>query len=176
MTTVLAAALTTMVSGAAIEKRDALPAKFTLTSTSTGLDGLIYPTLMYANSSAYIGNIKYSTYSESLDLTSGGDGASFQSFHSSPTGSQRLYVYPTESKPIGFTVPHSAAVPTGAVTTGITQEGGLFAVNGISGSWKACKVDESKVQGTWQLYWDGAGTLEAEGCVAVNITVAESSC
>lgn len=50
MTTALAAALTTMVSGAAIEKRDALPAKFTLTSTTTGLDGIIYSEFMYANS------------------------------------------------------------------------------------------------------------------------------
>lgn len=89
MTSILAAALATVVSSAAIEKRDALPAKFTLQSSTTGLDGLLWNSLMYANSkfathlscfycrdsiidsyfplgSAYIGNIKYSVYSEPL--------------------------------------------------------------------------------------------------------------
>jgi hypothetical protein len=39
-------------------------------SVQTQLPGVVYPTLMFANGSAYIGNIKYNTYSEPLLRTS----------------------------------------------------------------------------------------------------------
>ncbi|EXJ63413.1 uncharacterized protein A1O5_11462 [Cladophialophora psammophila CBS 110553] len=74
--------------------------------------------LFYANGSAYIGQIKYQTYSEPLIVSGargGSDRITFQSIHSSPTGWQNMYVVPRQSKPIGFSPPHGSA-PVGTRT------------------------------------------------------------
>lgn len=80
-----------------------------------------------------------------------------------------MVIYPAESKPIGFTIPHSMAVPAGAVTTGFTQDGSSLTYN-TEKKWKACPVAEAT--GTWQIYWDGAATLT--DCVAVDMAVKDS--
>src|SRR5690348_15018955 len=57
--------------------------------------------LFYANSSAFIGQIKYQIYSEPLIVSgaqNGIDTITFQSIHSSPTGWQQMYVIPHQSR------------------------------------------------------------------------------
>ncbi|KAL7268639.1 hypothetical protein RUND412_008725 [Rhizina undulata] len=156
---------------AAISKRDTLPSSFTLDSSTDGLiSGFLWSSLMYANSSAYIGNIKYSVYSEPLELSAYG---AFTSIHVTPTGWQNLYVYTNESQPIGFTTPHSAYVPNGATTAGLGESSGKFTWDGEQ-KWKACRVPEDTVDGTYQIYWDGADSLT--DCVSVTLTVSAATC
>lgn len=113
-----------------------------------------------------------------MTVLGGADSASFTSIHGVPTGSQRIYIYPVESKPIGFTIPHSGAVPTGASTTGFGEYTGAFSFdrgNGPENLWKACPVaTELAPTGSWQIYWDGAATLS--DCVAIDLTVVENTC
>jgi len=45
------------------------PALFDLTSTTKGLDGLVWSNAMYSGGNVYIGNIKYSISSEPLLCT-----------------------------------------------------------------------------------------------------------
>jgi len=179
MISILTAAFATAASSAAIEKRnELLPAKFTLQSSTTGLDDVLYNDLMYANGSAYIGNIKYSVCSEPLLLSGGNKSASFTSIHSTPTGWQNMYIYCEESKPIGFTIPHSGAIPTNASTIGFTECDGLLKFdrgNGPEGLWKACPAaTELGPTGSWQIYWDGDDMLP--DCVEVDLTIVEDTC
>jgi len=67
--------------------------------------------LFYANSSAYIGQIKYQIYSEPLIVSGAANGIdtlTFQSIHTSPTGWQQMYVVPRQSKPVAFSPPHGS--------------------------------------------------------------------
>ena len=113
--------------------------------------------------------MKYDTATEPLYLSSGGDGMSFTSFHSSPTGWQTFYIFPTDNKPIGFTVPHSGAIPTGAATTEFSLVNGMLAWRGGM-QWQACQT----ASGSYQIYWEGVqGTL---GCVPVGLYVKPTSC
>lgn len=80
-----------------------------------------------------------------------------------------MLIYPTESKPIGFTIPHSGAVPEGATTTGFTQDGSSLLFNDEK-KWKACAVEGSA--GTWQIYWDGAATLTS--CISIDMAVKDN--
>lgn len=77
-----------------------------------------------------------------------------------------MLIFPDESKPIGFTIPHSMAIPAGATATGFSQDGTSLLFNAEK-KWKACPVAEAA--GTWQIYWDGAACLT--DCVTIDLTV-----
>lgn len=80
-----------------------------------------------------------------------------------------MLIYPTESKPIGFTIPHSGSVPAGAAATGFTQDGSSLLFNDEK-KWKACPVEGDA--SSWQIYWDGAATLTE--CVSIDLAVKDS--
>jgi hypothetical protein len=101
----------------------------------------------------------------------------FTSFHSSPTGWQNLYIFPNKTKPVGFTTPHSAKVPKGAVTTGFVKEHSNFLYdNGKSSNakWAVCPVDGQ--DGTWQLYWNGSSNKKAlhKDCVYTPLKIGKT--
>ncbi|CCX30324.1 hypothetical protein FPQ18DRAFT_313528 [Pyronema domesticum] len=150
-------------------------------SVETQLPGVVYPTLMFANGSAYIGNIKYNTYSEPL-LLSGLNpqyGNGFTSFHSSPTGWQTFFVYENQTRPISFTVPHSAYIPAGAATTGFGVFDGNFKLqsNGkISEKWIACQVSKAATPyDSWQILWNGEGKT-MDNCKDVKLIARKETC
>ncbi|KAL6248267.1 hypothetical protein RBB50_004522 [Rhinocladiella similis] len=118
--------------------------------------------LFYANSSAYIGQIKYQVYSEPLVVSGpaahggggggGGDGITFQSIHQSPTGWQNMYVVPHQSKPVGFSVPHGSA-PAGTRTNRFSFNfGGGLMNNGLN-LFYACQDHKLRDMHTYQIYW-----------------------
>jgi hypothetical protein len=79
-----------------------------------------------------------------------------------------MYIFPDQSKQIGFTIPHSGAVPNGAAVTGFSSEGGELAYGGEK-KWAACDVGE----GSYGIIWDGAN----EGkCTPVVLKVNEANC
>ncbi|KAI5821419.1 hypothetical protein BZA77DRAFT_299518 [Pyronema omphalodes] len=150
-------------------------------SVQTQLPNVVYPTLMFANGSAYIGNIKYNTYSEPL-LLSGLNptyGNIFTSFHSSPTGWQTFFVYENQTRPISFTVPHSGYVPPGAKTTGFGVFDGRFQLksNGkISEKWIACQVPKDMAPyDSWQILWNGEGK-KVDNCKDVKLIARKETC
>lgn len=58
-------------------------------------------------------------------------GATFTSKNQTPTGWQNLYVVDGQVAPAGLTLPHSAALPEGASTTGFgVDKDGYFTHNG----------------------------------------------
>merc|ERR1712110_136758 len=170
----LAAAAPSVLAGAT-------PALFDLTSTTDGLDGLVWSNCMYSLGSVYIGNVKYSTGSEPLLLSGGSSeyGISFTSFHAAPTGWQSMYVFPNASKPIGFTTPHSGSVPAGAQLVGFGSWNGKFKLDTGSGpaeKWMACKVPETEANGSWKIHWDGKGSLATTaGCSRVSLKVGKAT-
>jgi hypothetical protein len=117
--------------------------------------------LFYANSSAYIGQIKYQSYSEPL-IVSGARGRTdtitFQSIHSSPTGWQQMYVVPRQSRPVGFSTPHGS--PPAGVRVGefgFARNGGLE--NRGLNLFYFCRqpFGELAKTHTYQLYWLAGG-------------------
>ncbi|KAA8899935.1 hypothetical protein FN846DRAFT_959705 [Sphaerosporella brunnea] len=153
------------------------PALFDLVSSTDGLDGLIWNNVMFANGSAYIGNVKYSIESEPLLMTGGSPkyAHTFTSFHSAPTGWRTFYVLVNESAPVGFTMPHSGSIPAGAQYVGFGVADGnlqLDVGNGPEEKWAACKVPEAVVSGTWQIVWAGKrGALLSRDCTRVTLKV-----
>ncbi|KAI5808250.1 hypothetical protein DFH27DRAFT_303013 [Peziza echinospora] len=133
-----------------------------------------YGQVSYANSSAYIGDIKYNTYSEPLILSypdASVGRLSFTSYHSAPTGWQNLLIFPTENKGISFTIPHSGAVPPTAAVSGFTVDVGgteLFGYNGDTAKWFACPV-EGYADGIRQIVYNGAGEAVSTGCTKVTL-------
>jgi len=120
----------------------------------------------YANNSAFFGQIKYQQYSEPLVVSGAGvlsenaGGLSFLSEHAAPTGWQYMYIYPTETKPVGFTVAHAGgSPPEGAVTTGFYFSGGGPLLYGDENKFWACQNPEQKALSTYQVWWNGAGQL-----------------
>ncbi|KAG0641802.1 hypothetical protein HOY80DRAFT_704391 [Tuber brumale] len=166
--TCLALSLISIVAAAVLDKRDPLPGKFTLESSNQGLPNVIWTELHWLSGSAYIGNSKYNSGSEKLEFTSGGDGLSFTSFHSSPTGWTDFFIFPSESRAVGFTTPHSSVVPPGASTRGFENVGGQLAYQGRM-EWQACDQGD----GVYQIYWNGASSA---GCVPVGLYVRPSAC
>ena len=126
-------------------------------------------TLSYANSSAYLGQIKYQTYSEPLVVSgadadgSSGDGLSFLSIHSAPTGGQEMYLVPHETQPIGFSVPHGSA-PAGVRTTGFSFNGQGVLQNNGRNLFYACQDAEQASINSYQIWWWGAGRPNGVGC------------
>ncbi|RMZ76118.1 hypothetical protein DV738_g5092, partial [Chaetothyriales sp. CBS 135597] len=123
--------------------------------------------VLYANSSAYVGQIKYKTYSEPLIVTNPVEpiesaGLSFTSFHSTPTGWQNAYVIDGENQPLQFSVPHGSA-PVGAITRGFGfGRFGALGINGVN-RFYVCQDDELDAINTFQIYWFGAEQIGVEG-------------
>jgi len=166
--TFLTLPLSIAAAAAVLDKRDPLPSKFTLESSSQGIPDLIWTELQWLGGSAYIGNSRYNSASEKLEFTSGGDGLSFTSYHSAPTGWTSFYIFPSESRAVGFTTPHSGSVPAGAATTGFENVGGQLAYQGRM-EWQAC----DQGGGTYQIYWNGASSA---GCVPIGLYIRPSAC
>ncbi|KAF8456852.1 hypothetical protein BDZ91DRAFT_767358 [Kalaharituber pfeilii] len=148
-----------------------------------------YTEVAYYGSSLYIGDIKYQTAAEKFILekltkivgkyTDAESGISFTSFHSSPTGWQNLYIFPTtnlgsdfrgndSTKPVGFTVPHSGSVPTGATTTGFTlgATDRLLRYKDTNG-WYACPVAGN--DRWYQIIYVGGSDSAPAACTAVTL-------
>ncbi|KAF8254037.1 hypothetical protein K440DRAFT_618635 [Wilcoxina mikolae CBS 423.85] len=165
-----------MASAATVQRRDDvdspklnshLPNLFSLECVGKVPD-LIYSTFMFANDSAYIGNAKYDLSSEPLLFDKK---TAFTSFHASPTGWQNLYIFPNETAPVGFTTPHSMAVPKGAREYGFTDDDKMFKYDsgeGPKAKWAVCPVKEQA--GSWQLYWKGGKKL-AKDCVCIKLKI-----
>jgi hypothetical protein len=120
----------------------------------------------YANSSAYLGGIKYATYSEPLvvaNFTSQSNGISFTSIHASPTGFQQMYIDPQNSKPVGFSIPHGSS-PQGVTTTGFSfgDDGSLL--NNGANLFYACQDEALDEMHAWQIYWMAAAHPEGLTC------------
>ena len=120
----------------------------------------------YANSSAYIGAIKYQTYAEPLvvgDFSGTDNSVSFLSIHQAPTGYQEMYITPHQSKPVGFSVPHGGA-PEGVSTTGFSfGPKGALLHNGLN-KFYACQDSELAALSSYQIYWNAAGTPAGMTC------------
>jgi hypothetical protein len=124
--------------------------------------------LSYANSSAYIGQIKYQTYSEPLvvqgaDVAGSSDGLSFISIHSAPTGFQEMYIVPHQTKPVGFSVPHGSA-PAGVRTTGFTFGPAGNLLNNGRKLFYACQNAEQASINSYQIWWFGDGQPNGVSC------------
>ncbi|KAI5847594.1 hypothetical protein BZA05DRAFT_126975 [Tricharina praecox] len=160
---------------------DDTPALFDLSSSTDGLDGLVWNNVMFSGGNAYVGNVKYASSSEPLLLSGGSPsyGISFTSFHATPTGWRTLYVFANASAPLAFTTPHSASIPAGAQTVGFGSWDGKFQLDTGSGPaemWVACKSPETEASGSWKINWDGNGTLaKTEGCSRVSLTVGKAT-
>ncbi|KIW72035.1 hypothetical protein PV04_00259 [Phialophora macrospora] len=149
-----------------------------LNSTDLDIDYLQTFRVSYANSSAYIGQIKYQSYAEPLVIGnfSGDDNAvSFLSIHASPTGSQQMYITPGETQPVGFSVPHGGA-PQGVSTSGFSfgPEGALLH-NGVN-NFYACQNAEQAELNSYQIWWWGAGQPGAVSCTGPIKIVAGDAC
>ena len=124
--------------------------------------------LSYANTSAYLGQIKYQEYSEPLVVSGAGvngasDGLSFLSIHSSPTGFQEMYVVPHETQPVGFSVPHGGA-PAGVRTSGFSFGPGGNLLNNGKNLFYACQNAEQAAIDSYQVWWFGAGEPNGVSC------------
>ena len=166
LTTLSAIASTSFA--APLEER-ADPANIGLYIDGTGWDINYLQTqrVSYANTSAYIGAVKYETYSEPLVTNalsgSASDGLSFLSIHSSPTGWQPMYVVPRQSQPVGFGVPHGG-VPQGVRTTGFSfGPRGALLNNGFN-KFYACQDSNLDSLHAWQIYWLAAGNPKGLTC------------
>lgn len=128
---------------------------------------ILYTQLYYANSSAYIGQIRYAEYSEPLIIDAGG---SFLSQHQAPTGFQYAYVFAGQSTPISWTVPHGPVIPEGASAIGFNFTNGLWGVNGTTNKWALCPVSFAD-DGNWTIaqVWYQGGAVNTS-CVPVNLT------
>jgi len=162
-----------------------LPDIFSLSVPRTGFpQDFIWNNLMYVTNttsfvgSAWVGNIRYDLASEPL-LATGGQEIGFTSIHQALTGFTALYVFPNASLPLGFTVPHSGAVPDGAVTDGFfLTPNNTFAFQAASPEqWFACEEEfnggaDASTKTSYKIYWDGAGVLdETSGCISVPLNV-----
>lgn len=132
----------------------------------------------YANSSAYLGQIKYQSYAEPLVVgaLSGGDNSvSFLSIHQTPTGNQQMYVVPHQTQPVGFSVPHGGA-PAGVSTTGFSfGPKGALLHNGVN-RFYACQNAELAQENSYQLWWVAGGQPNGVGCVGPVRIVAGDAC
>ncbi|RPA98363.1 hypothetical protein L873DRAFT_1740520 [Choiromyces venosus 120613-1] len=162
--------LSIAAAAAVLVKRDRLPSKFTLEASTQGLEGILWPELHWLDGECWIGNSKYNSGSQKLQFSSGGDGdgLSFTSFHSTPTGWTDFWIFPDESRAAGFTTPHSAFVPEGASTKGFEKMGDQLAYKGRM-EWQACDQGD----GSWKIFWDGAHDA---GCVPVGLYITEIVC
>jgi len=128
---------------------------------------IMYTNLMFANNSAFIGQVRYQQDSEPLIITAE---SGFTSQHQAPTGFTSAYVYPGQTQPIEWTIPHSGLVPEGASTQGFGFTGDLWGVNGTTNAWVACPVAFAE-DGNWtiaQIWYQGGEVNSA--CTPVNLS------
>ncbi|EXJ65334.1 hypothetical protein A1O7_01675 [Cladophialophora yegresii CBS 114405] len=135
----------------------------------------------YANTSAYIGQIKYQSYAEPLVVSaftatdSSSNGVSFLSIHQSPTGFQNMYIIPEETQPVGFSVPHGSA-PQGVSTTRFSfGADGALLHEGVN-NFYACQNAEQAAMNSFQIWWFGAGQPNGVGCKGPVRIVAGDAC
>jgi hypothetical protein len=124
--------------------------------------------LFYANSSAWLGQIKYQSYSEPLIVSGAGlagnaDGLGFLSIHQAPTGFQDAYIVPHQTQPIGFSTPH------GSPPAGVRTQGWAFDSNGVLTNnghnlFYACQNAEDAEINSYQIWWWGAGEPNGVSC------------
>ncbi|KAJ9606401.1 hypothetical protein H2200_009362 [Cladophialophora chaetospira] len=137
-----------------------------LNSSQFDINALQTFRLSYANSSAYIGAIKYQSYSEPLvigSLSGPDNSVSFLSIHSAPTGFQQMYIVPHQTQPVGFSVPHGGA-PAGVSTGGFSfGPRGTLLHNGRN-NFYACQNAELAELESWQIWWWGAGQPGGMSC------------
>jgi hypothetical protein len=124
--------------------------------------------LFYANTSAWIGQIKYQSYSEPLivsgaDVAGNADGLSFLSIHSAPTGFQDAYIVPHQTQPIGFSIPLGSP-PPGVRTTGWAFDGNGILTNNGYNLFYACQNAEQAAINSYQIWWWGAGEPNGVSC------------
>lgn len=124
--------------------------------------------LFYANSSAWLGQIKYQAYSEPLVVSGAGlagnaDGLGFLSIHQAPTGFQDAYIVPHQTQPIGFSTPHGAP-PQGVRTTGWAFNGNGVLTNNGHNLFYACQNAEQAAINSYQIWWWGAGEPNGVSC------------
>lgn len=124
--------------------------------------------LSYANSSAYIGQIKYQEYSEPLvvqgaNINGAADGLSFLSIHAAPTGFQQMYVVPHQTQPVGFSVPHGGP-PPGVRTTGFSFGPAGNLLNNGRKLFYACQNAADAEINSYQIWWFGAGRPNGVSC------------
>ena len=128
---------------------------------------VMYTNLMFANNSAFIGQVRYQQESEPLIISALG---AFTSQHSSPTGFTSAYVFEGQTTPLQFTRAHAALVPAGASNQGFNFTGNLWGVNGTTSNWAACPVAYSQ-DGNWtiaQIFYEGGE--KNSSCTPVNLT------
>jgi hypothetical protein len=129
--------------------------------------------LFYANSSAYLGQIKYQSYSEPL-IVSGASRASsgltFQSIHDAPTGWQDMYVVPHRSLPVAFGPPHGSP-PAGVRSTGFAfDKAGALENHGVN-LFYACQDRDLEALHAYQIYWIADGwprNLTCKGPIGIH--------
>ncbi|KAL0632753.1 hypothetical protein Q9L58_008341 [Maublancomyces gigas] len=138
-----------------------------------------------ANNSIFIGDAKYSSYSEPLILTYPGNQGSvvFTSFHKTVADFQSLLVYPYEARAVEFNTPRSAVFPIGAtpfnfaITASVTADvtNNLLRYKDMD-AWYACSTATTP-EGTYQLFFVGTGVPVPDGCTRVDInTFANGAC
>jgi len=128
----------------------------------------------YANSSIWIGNIHLQTYSEPFSVRGL---FTFTSYHEVATGEQALFIFPNETQPIQFTVPHGGAVPENATTSGFAFDSvdGHLTWEGANNFWGCENVEESMLE-TYQIMWFGDGEPNGLSCVGPLDLYADFSC
>ncbi|RVX65965.1 hypothetical protein B0A52_09850 [Exophiala mesophila] len=134
--------------------------------------------VLYANSSAYLGGVKFQSYSEPLvvgNLAAHQSSLTFQSIHSSPTGFQLMYLYPYESRPVWFSVPHGSP-PLGVLTAGFSfsQDGALM--NWGANHLHACRNAKLENLNAYQIYWFGSSSPAGFNCTGPIAIVAGDAC
>ncbi|KIW86314.1 hypothetical protein Z517_01710 [Fonsecaea pedrosoi CBS 271.37] len=140
-----------------IEPRDAAVYDLAIGGGRFNMNDLQSYSLFYANSSAYIGQIKYQSYSEPLIVSGGRNGVdtlTFQSIHASPTGWQQMYVVPRQSRPVGFSTPHGSP-PAGVRTNEFSFNWNGALQNHGRNFFYACEDNAGALAAihSWQIWW-----------------------
>jgi hypothetical protein len=128
---------------------------------------IMYTNLMFSNNSVFIGQVRYQQTSEPLIISAE---SGFTSQHQAPTGFTSAYLYPGQTTPLQFTLPHSGAIPAGASPVGFNFTGNLWGVNGTTDAWTACPVAYA-ADGNWtiaQIFYEGGA--KNSSCTSVNLT------
>jgi len=165
----LALVVATVDAAPAIEKRATTNFALAISGGNFDINYLQTFNLYYANSSAYLGEIKYQIYSEPLIVSGAGisvgfgNGLTFESIHSPATGTQEIYIVPHQTKPIGFSVPHGTP-PSGVRTTGFAFNGAGHLTNNGNNLFYACQNAKEAAINSYQIWWWGNGRPNGVSC------------
>lgn len=170
LTAVAAALIATTTASPVLQERQTAQGNFALAIVGGrfNLNYLQSFKLFYANSTAWIGQIKYQSYSEPLivagaDVAGNSDVLSFLSIHSAPTGFQEAYIVPHQTQPIGFSIPHGSP-PPGVRTTGWAFDRNGILTNNGHNLFYACQNAEQAAINSYQIWWWGAGEPNGLSC------------